>query len=292
MPFGISFGAKKTNTSSTTAIDKLENTLQTQSGTKVDSQTGTSDVSQTGTSAGQTASQQQQATQQTGEKTSTQAGTTKLFSDDVLASLNSIVSGLGGRVDAQGQTIDAATKALSQFDPNAFVSQSVDAASSKARQSLDELFGGLSDAAGSALGNNSMTALLAQRGSSDATSQIEGVRADATAKAQDVMRQNQLGAVGAAGSGVSALTALLEQLKGGTQATSTTGAESTQQATTGTTAATGTTAEQTAQQSNTTTTQQLVEALTQLLSGTTHTTGTENSKGSTLQFGGGLSASF
>lgn len=284
--FGLSFGINKTKQSSSTDISKNETTNQTQNDTK--STSGTTATS--GTSA--TSSAQQTATNQAGTSAQQTTGqqattsTTTQFDDSVLSGLNSAVGQILSAIPAAPMKMDGG------FDHAAFVSGGLDAATSQVQTGLDAALNGIYDNVGGRDDQNSMATLLANRARGDAASNLAGVRASLEQTAQGIDESR----FGANLSGVKAsqdfLTNILSQLKGG-QAT-TKGAATTSEATSGATTNTGTQAstgsENTATSS--TTTQQLLEALTSLLSGVTNTTGTEKTKGSSLSIGGGASASF
>lgn len=284
--FGFSFGKKKSSSSTNSTLTKDEQTLQQQESVKGStsqtSSTGSSQTQQTGSS--QTTGSG--STTQTG--TQTQAGKTTQFSSGILQGLESQVANLLGQNPLTG-AVNMSMDRLDDFDSGAFVDQSVAAATSRERATLDELIGGLSDNIGSAVGNNSMATLLASRASGDAAARIEGVRAQATETAQGIQRANMESRVGAAGTQANFLQNLLGALKGGVSestglATSTeAGTSQTQQGTT--------TNQQSATQEQQTQTTQLLEILKQVLAGNTATTATENTTQKGKTSGGGISLS-
>jgi hypothetical protein len=285
--FGISFGSKKTSGSTKSTLTKDETTEQAQTSLKDSASTSTESGSTSSTSAG-TSSTTQAGTTSSNKDSLTNA-VSQLFSGGVLTGLESTVTDLLGASDQSGNVVDTAIQKLNGFDAAGYVDSSVKAATSTQQQNLDQIFGSLQDNIGSGIENNSMAMLLANRANNDSASAIEGVRANATATAEQIQRENQMGAVGAAGSQNQFLGQLLDALKGGQATQTQTGTESG----TGTTGTSGTTntAESSSQQTQTQATTQLVEALAQLLSGTTHSVGTENTKTTGKTKGGGLSLS-
>lgn len=291
MGLGLSFGKKKQSGTTASTVTKDEQTSQQQDSTKASTQTGTQSTNTTGLSLGSTTNAATQTQAEAGTKTTAGTTSTSAFSQDVLAGLEGLVSGLTAGSGKTAGVVDNAVKSLQEFDPNSYVDSSVSAAMASEASGLDQIFGGLSDQIGSGLGNNSMATLLAARAQGDSTARIEGVRANATAEAQKINQGNQAGAVSAAQSQNQVLTQFLDALKGGNTTTVQNVGETTAGTTTGSSNATGTTSEQNSQQSQTSSTQQLLETLSQLLTGNTQSTGTENSKTTGKTAGGGLSLS-
>lgn len=280
--FGFSFGAKKQSSKTNTTLTKDETTNQATDSFKLGDSTTTTAQQGTGTSATQQSSQA--ATTNVG----TQAQETKSqqYSDETLAGLENKVSSLFGSNNLSN-TVNTSIDRLDDFDAGRFVSDSVAAAASKEQSGLDELLGGLSDNIGSGLGNNSMATLLASRAQGDAAARVQGVRANAEQAAQGILRDNASVSVGAAGAESGFLANLLSALKGGVSATTGTGTTTEAGTQAGTTSGTTQTAEQQSSVSNT----QLMEALSQLLTGKTSTVATEDSTTKGKSMGGGFSLS-
>lgn len=288
MAFGISFGGQKT--SGKTSVDKRETVNQAETAQKTStgttSTTGTTATSQAGTSS--TSQLGQTATQAIGSETSQIQ--TQQFSDQVLAGLESAVSQLFGKV---GAASDTDLTRDSSFDPEAFIAAGMDAASSRVSSDLDVAENSLYDQFGGRDDSNSMVNLLATRARSDAGSALAGERSKLGATAEGILRENQATNIAGAGQSQNFLATLMQSMLGGLKggvATST-GATQTAEATAGQQAQTGTAA---SQQTGTETTQQtqiqqLAEMLSSILTGTTHTVGTEKTKGKT--YGGGIGLS-
>lgn len=289
MGFGLSFGKKKQSSTTQSTLTKNETTNQQQTSDKASTSTQTGTTAQQGSATGQSSTTQQDLQQQQSVKGSSGQQTTQLFSDQALGGLEAAVQSLFGGVDRSANVTGRAIDALQGFDAEGYVDSSVRAASASEQSGLDQIFGGISDKIGSSLGNNSMAALLAARAQGDSAARIEGVRAEATGRAQEINRSNQLGAVQAAQAENAALNEFLATLKGGTGVTSTTGTETAQGTTSGSQTGTTNTAEQNQQTAQTSSVTQLQELLSQLLTGTTATVGTEDSKTKGKTSGGGFS---
>lgn len=281
MAFGLSFGSKKQTGKSTTNVDKTDTTNETQSGTKASvgttTTTGSSNTqsSQSGTQTGQTSSNT--SSQQNTSSTTTQ------FSDSVLGGLESAVGQLLGAIPTDTQQLN------SNFNKEQFIASGMDAASSQVQTDLEASLNSMFDQFGGRDDDNSMAMLLANRARSDAAASLAGTRANLTSTAEGIARENFNADLAGLGQNQNFLATVLSQLKGGTSTT--TGTATGNEATTGTSAQqnqqTGSQNTQTAEQS----TQALIEALSSILSGTTHTVGTETtkSKGKNTGFGAGLS---
>lgn len=280
MPFGISFGAKKSKGSSTSTVDKVEDTTQVETGSKATSGVTTSTGSST-TSGTQTGSTTGATTQDsTGSQTNQQQST--LFSESILGGLEGIITNLFGQSGGAAPTLG------STFDKAAFVDQGYQAAESKTMDALDTDLAMMADQIGGRSNSNSMTALLANKARGDAAANLAGVRSNLTGQAEGIARENFGADLASRGQTQGFLGNLLAALKGGTA--NTTGAIQTAESVAGTQAGTsaGTTTEASTQQQ--TQTQQLLELLQNALAGTTHTTGTETTKTKGLEIGGGVSA--
>ncbi len=287
MPLGLSFGAKKQKTNQTSTVDKTETTNQSQLGTKSSSGvTSSSSMGQsTGSTVGQQATSQTGSNVTTGQQTGATKQTTSAFSDSTLGAIERAVGDLFGKVG--GST------PISAFDKDAFVSDTVGSASADIGAGLESNVNQLITNLGGNANSNSMASLLTNRLRNDAAAEVAGVRAKATSQAEEIARNNALAASQVSGQDQNFLTTLLGALKGGV--TTTTGSESTTTAQNQQTQNAGmtSTSEQTSQQQSqqSVQTQQLIEMMSQLLSGTTNTKGVENVKGKTSSFGGGFSIS-
>lgn len=291
MALGISFGKNKTKTNSTTKVDKTENTSGTQqtTGVKGATQTQQGTSQSTGTQQ-QTGSTSQVGTNaQTGTTTQQQQQTSSLFGGEVLAGLegavNDLLKSTGGAALAPGQVDD--------FDSEKFIAGGMAAATARQESLLDEMFGGLGDSIGGTVGSNSMQALLAQRGVSDANANLAGTQSELAKTAAQIEASNLQANTGAQGQSQGFLTQLLGALKGGQQTTTGTATGTETQA--GTQTQTGTSQQNTSQQQSEQTSQvsNLIELISQLVNTDqmTHTVGTEKTKGSQSKAGGGFGLS-
>lgn len=286
MAFGISFGKSGQKSNQTTNIDKTESTNQSKTGTQT--QTGT--TTNTGTTSQNTTSQGTQTQAQTGtstttgQQTGTTSQTTNLFSDAILQGLEGVVGSLFG--NTSGATVG-------DFDADQFVAGGLAKATADSTMSLEDNLNQMVANIGGRADGNSMTALLANRARNDAAANLAGVESQLTGQANEIVRQNVLAGNTIDATNQGFLANLLQTLKGGTSTTTGTEAVATQQqgqtGTTGTTttAESGTSAGTTSQ----TQVQDLVTAISELLSGVTNTSGTEKTTGSTRKSGGGFSLS-
>lgn len=288
MAFGLSFGSKKQKSSTNSTLTKQEDTTQNKTGTQ--STTGT--VSNEQSASGSSSTQSNQATSQstTGQSTGQTSGQsqqqTQSFSDQTLGGLESAVSQLfGSTVGQQTQVGD--------FNPIDFVSKGLEAARAQAQAPLEDQLNQLVSGIGGNANSNSAVALLSNRLRNDTAANLSGVEANLTAQANDIVRQNLLAGSQIDATNQSFLVNLLSALKGGI--TASTGTESqqtaqqTQQDTAGTTVGSENTQQQ--QQSTSVETQNLLTAISELLSGSTNTVGTENTTTKGKSSGGGLSLS-
>lgn len=282
MAFGLSFGAKKEKGSSSTTINKNETMTQNETGSKATTgtttQAGTSTT--TGSQTGQTTNVSNQ--QSTGSQTNQQQS--QLFSDQILGGLEGIIT------DLFGATGGAAPRLASDFNKQAFIDDGYSAAESRTMDDLNTGLNSIYDSIGGRDDSNSMATLLANRARGDAAANLAGVRANLTKEAEGIARDNYGADLSARGADQGFLHNLLVALKGGTASTS--GAIQTAETVKGSQA--GTTAQQTSETTNQqqTTTQDLLELLTNSLTGTSTMSGTENSKTKGKQFGGGFSLGF
>ena len=163
----------------------------------------------------------------------------------------------------------------------------MDAATSRVSSDLESSLNSMFDNFGGRDDQNSMATLLANRTRSDAGASLAGTRASLEGQANDIERSNYTANLAGEGQQQQYLAQVLSALKGGT--TSTTGAVNTAEQQAGTSSQAGNQATTGSEQATTNQTQvqNLVEALSQILSGTTHTVGTEDSKNSSM--GGGMS---
>lgn len=280
--FGFSFGKKKQSGTSNTTLNKNEVTNQQSDSFKLGETTTNSNTTNVGTSS----TQQNTNNATTNVSQQQQDQTTQQYSDATLAGLEGKVAQLFGSNNLTN-TVNSSIDRLDDFDASRFVSDSVSAATSREQQGLDEFLGGVSDGLGTSIGGNSMAGLLATRAQGDAAARVAGVRANAEATAQGILRDNASVSVGAAGAESGFLGNLLANLKGGISATTgtTVGSEA------GTQVGSTTSNTQTAEQQQTQSTTRLMEALSQLLNGNITTTATESGKTTGKSSGGGFSLS-
>lgn len=285
MAFGLSFGTKKQTTDSTSNINKTENTNQQQTGTNTSSGTSTSNSNSSGTSStvGQQTTSQTGSQQTTGTQTGTTKQTTSAFSDSTLSAIEKAVGDLFGKVGGGAP--------ISAFNKEGFIADGVGAATRDILSGLDSNVNQLTTNLGGTSGSNSMAALLENRMRGDAAAEVQGVRTNLTAQAEQIARDNILAQTQVAGQDQGFLGNLLAALKGGQVTTTGTESSTTAQNQTNQTSGTQTNSEQTQQQQTQqqVQTQQLIEMMEQLLKGTTNTVGTETTKGTTKQSGGGFS---
>lgn len=279
MAFGLSFGAKKGSQTTTSNVDKTVTGTQASSGTQTQqgttTNTGNTSTQQSGSATGSTTNQQ--AT--TGQQQTTQQGTA--FSAPTLSALDAATQQLLGGVGATPAKLDTG------FNGTEFVNKGMEAARSQVSDQLDTALNGIFDTVGGRDNQNSMATLLATKARGEAGAQLSGDYANLTANANQIERENFNANVGAQSSQNNLIEGIVSALKGG--ATTTTGNVATSE----NTAATGTSAQNTnqtgTQASSNTQVQDLVTAITQLLSSNEHTVGTETDKTKTSSMGGGFS---
>ncbi len=292
MSLGISFGANKTNSKGSEKVDTTTTQNQTQSGTQSTSGTTTTNgsTSQTSNTTGQQSQSATGSQTQQGSTVGTGTQTSSLFSGDVLGGIEGAVKALFGSLGGPAK-IDASS--LNGFDPASFINDGVAAAGSKLQTGLDESIGGLKDTVGGNAATNSAVALLQNRLQGDAQAQLAGVKGQLTGQAEDITRNNVLAANTVNSTSNQFLATLLDVLKGGATTTNTSQAENTAQTGTSASNTSGTSSEQSSQNATTqqTQTQQLIEMMSQLLSGVTNTKGQTDTTGNVVKFGGGASAS-
>lgn len=222
MAFGLSFGAKKQSSTTNTTLDKdvLTNTAQTQgtqsaqtqtgstSSTGTQSQTGTS--LNTGTQSGSTKGQQ------------SQSGTTTTLDQSVSTALADRVKQIlgGGITDSSiADLSNAIAGRTNSFNASQFVADTVTAAKTAGEAELQESNSKYQSAIGGSAATNSMAALLAQRGTNDLNASLAGIRANATAQAEDIANKNLTTAAGVQGQLADIAAGLTGQLKGATTTT-------------------------------------------------------------------------
>lgn len=283
--FGLSFGINKSNSKSSTNVNKTETVNQQQNDTKTTSGTTTAAGTSNTTSASNTATNQAGTSNLATTGSQNTTSTTKQFDDSVLSGLNSAVGQILGAIPTAPQQLGGS------FDHAAFVQGGLDAATSRVNSDLDTSLNGVFDTIGGRDDQNSMATLLANRARGDAAANLAGVRSSLEQTAQGIDESR----FGANLSGVKTsqdfLTNVLAQLKGGSATT--TGAATTAENQTGATTNAGTSATTGSENTATAnvTNQQLVEALNSLLSGTTNTVGTETTKAKGTNIGGGAGLS-
>lgn len=276
--FGISFGAKKSKGSGSTAVDKTTTTNQAETGSKSTSGTTTTTGTTTGTQTGQTSG----ITTDTSVGSQTNQQQSTLFSDQILSGLEGIIGDLFGSQSRTPMSLD------SDFDKSEFVEGGYRAAESRATDDTNIALNAMYDRIGGRDDENSMATLLANRARSDTAANLAGVRSNLVGQAEGIARENFGADLAGQANSQGFLGNLLEALKGGSA--STTGAIQTSQSSVGTSQ--GTSAQQTSQTQSQTQVSTLLELLASVLSGTDHTVGTEKTKSKNLDIGGGVSASF
>lgn len=291
MPFGLSFGINKSKSKSTTDVDRTDTSTQattgaqSTTGTTTQATTGSTNTTQSGTSDTNTTGSTTGTS--TGSQSSTQTST--LFGDSVLGGLEGAVSQLLGAIPARGDTTMGGS-----FDHDAFIASGMDAASSRVTGDLEGSLNSLYDQFGGRDDSNSMVTLLANRARGDAGASLAGARGTLEAQAQGIERDRFLANLQGQASNQGYLNTVLSALRGGRSTTTGEVLTAEQQAQQNQQAS-GTrsnTSGSEATQSNSTSTQQLLELLSQMVNGTTHTVGTETTRSSGTNIGGGASASF
>lgn len=298
MAFGLSFAAKKTKSSGTTTVDKLETGTQTGSenttGTRTGTQSTTGATTNTGLGTSSTlgTSTQQQAA--TGSQT--QTGTTRSLSENVLGGLEGAVSGLLAQIldpnTGDRAMMNRGISAMGDFDVDSYVNGTLMQARATQGTALDELLGSVFSRVGGVEGNNSASTLLANRARNDSAANLAGVEAQARATGADLVRKNLESMTGAVGQmGAQLLPQIAAILKGGETSTDvSTLTEELSRMLGETTGTTGTSESSTqAQTGTTTTTESLIQAVLNALQQSTHTTGTETTKTKGSEMGGGMS---
>jgi len=293
MPFGLSFGANKTKNSGTSTVDKTEVGSQTgsetTSSTNTGTQTGSSTTSNQATGSSQTSQQQTQTgtTTNTGTTTSQQSS----FGDEVAGHIQSSISDILNGLGAAKDTIGAGVGSLSNFDPTTFVEGIVRQAAAAQNNQLASSINGAVDTIGGRPEDNSMTALLSQKMVGDAASNLAGITSQATATAEDILRQNLGAQTGAMSSLNNLAPALIEAFKGGNvSGTQTNLAQQIADMVGGTTGTTATSESSNQQQESAQTTiQTLAQLVNQLMATNMHTTGTQTENSTSTKMGGGFS---
>src|SRR3546814_709458 len=118
------------------------------------------------------------------------------------------------------RSISNAATGLLDFDPVSFVNDSVAAARNRGEQTLQESNSALGSAIGGTAADNTMAALLAQRGSNDLAATLAGVRASATQTAAEIARGNVATAAGVNQNTAGTVAEIGNLLKGATTTTS------------------------------------------------------------------------
>ena len=286
MALGFSFGKKKGSTTQNTTTDVKETsqTAQTQA-TTGSTQTNTNQTgSQTGSSTGLSSTDQVNRNNQTTTGNTTTTGTTTTLDQGIQDQLK---GALGSLLGNQGN----AGAGLMEFDADQFINDSVNAATVRGENQLQETNSTIGNAIGGTASDNTMAALLAQRGSNDLAASLAGVRAQATQTAAGIQQQNVQTASQANAQNAAATGAIGDLLKGATTTSTQQSLEEQIAALVGSQTGNTRTNEQnqqnTSQQSSSS---QLVQELIAALSNTNSTkVGTENIKGTTKGSGGGFS---
>jgi len=289
MAFGLSFGGKKNKIDKTTSVNSTENTAQQQTGTKAQSgSTATNTARNENTATSNAGTTQGRTSSQTaGTSSGTTTNAQQLFSGDVLSGLEGLATQL------IGGTPSVAASPF-QFDADSYIKGGVAQAEAAQKMDLEANLSGLTNAIGGTASGNTMNALLANRLRGDAAANIAGVRSSYTESANEIENRNLQTGIAQTGQQQGYLANILSILKGGTS----TSVGEQQQVTTEQQAGTQAQATQGTQQSATTgqessqQTQQLIEALDQLLKGNTTKVGTERVKGTEKKSGGGFSLGF
>lgn len=222
MAFGLSFGAKKNSSTSTGTVDKdvvgtqNQQTTNNQQTNQNQSTSSTGTQTQTGSSLNTSTNSQSQTGSQA------QTGTTTTLDSSVSAALADRVKAIlgGGVTDKNLNALsDQIAGRASTFNPAAYVADTVAAAKNSGEQQLQEMNSKYASNIGGTAGTNSMAALLAQRGANDLNASLAGIRAQATATAEDIANKNLTTATGVQGSLADIAAGLTSQLKGATTTT-------------------------------------------------------------------------
>lgn len=291
MSFNVAFG--DSSTKGTTSTQGVQTSTGTQQGTTSNNQTQNTNSSTTGTSgttgtqsssgsSSTTSGTQTQGSESTqGQQNTTQTTTTKSLSDPVISGLTSLVTNLLGSGGGAGQgALNKTAATLGDFDPEAFVQQSMNSAKTQSDMDVRQAIGGVLDHIGGK--NNSAVALLKGSIQNSANANLQGINANATKTAQEIQQGNTTAAANASNASTGFLSNLISSLKGAVtnvtgQAATNTGSTTSSQSGSNTTqntnqSSTTNTAQNTDTSSNTVSSDQLQSLLSQLL----NTSGTEN----------------
>lgn len=293
MAFGLSFGKKKGSETRTTDtnIKETATTAQTQA-TTGSTQTNTSQTgSQSGSSTGLQSSDKVDRSNQTQSGTTTTTGQTTTLDGDIQSQLKGALGSMLGSSGKNSAAVSNAAAGLLDFNSESFINDTVRAAEVRGQNQLQETNSGIANAIGGTAGDNTMAALLAQRGSNDLAANLAGIRAQATETAAGIERGNVSAASAVDQSQAGTVAAIGELLKGATTTTTQQSLEEQIAALVGSSAGNTRTNETNQQQNQqNSSSNQLVQELINALSNTNSTkVGTENSKGTTKNSGGGFS---
>lgn len=295
MPFGLSFGAKKSKGTQNTTIDKTEVTSGTQSQATTGVTQGATNTSQQGSVSTDGSQQTSQNTNQQQNQTETgrTTGTVSSLSGDVQSSLSDTVKRIlgGGVNDANIAKLSNAIGGATDFNADQFVRDNVLAARTRGEQGLQENVSARQGQIGGTAATNSMAALLAQRGRNDLEANIAGISASSRATAEEIQNKNLSTAVGAQQSLTSQGIGLADVLKGATTTTDmSTLSEQLNQLLGTTSGDTKTSENQASTQNQQTQTLQIINELVNALTNqTVKTDGTEKVKSTGKSIGGGVS---
>jgi hypothetical protein len=295
MIIGLSFGAKKEKSKSTTDVNKTENLVSNQSQATTGFQSGTSATSSTGsqTTTGTTENVTTTNQQQNDRGTQSQSGTTTTLGADVTSALSEAVKSIiGGGINPQNiAMLSDMIAGRSGFDPDAMVAGTMANARTRGEQTLQEQSAARESAIGGTAATNSMAALLAARGRNDLESNLAGVEAQTRAAAEGIANANLAAGVGAQGAITDMAGGLGQTLKGATTTVDMTTLTDQISQLLGQQGATSTVNQnvQTAEQQNTATTQLIQELVNALTNQTATTVGTEKTESKGSKIGGGVS---
>lgn len=295
MGIGLSFGKKKTSQNSTTNTNVQENSTSTQNQTTTGTtNTNTTQQGQTSQSTqGLTSADQVNRQNQTTTGSTNTTGTTTTLSGEIQNQLESSLGALLGGI-GDGSNLQAAAGRLADFDADSFINNTVNAASYRGEQTLQETNSALASAIGGTASDNSMAALLAQRGANDLAANLAGVRANATQTANEIARGNLAAASGVNQAQAGTAAQIGELLKGATTTSNQSSLQEQLNALIGSQVNNQRTNEQTQGSSlQSQQTSQLVNEIIAAINQSNSTkVGTEQTTGTTKQSGGGISASF
>ena len=292
MAFGISFGKKKQTQNQTTDTNVKENSTTNQSQATT-GQTSTS-TSQSGSTSQNT--QGNQSTDQINRQNQTQSGsttttgTTTTLDQGIQDQLKGALGGLLGGIGDSTKLANASNNLLN-FDSQSFIDDTVNAATVRGENQLQETNSKLGSAIGGTASDNTMAALLAQRGSNDLAANLAGIRAQATETAANIQRGNVAASSAVNQSQAGALAAIGDLLKGATTTTTQQSLEEQIAALVGSQAGNTRTNESTqgSSQQNSNSNQLVNEIINAISKVDSTKVGTENSKGTTKSGGGGFS---